>query len=140
MRNFECNEEGYITLNTPWDMFDVLVIPRLAVEQVFGDLPDYQNSGTHAVAHCLFCNHPDTSFHIDCESLHWHCYECGELGHVIGYLMLRDDLEWEDAAHYLAELVGVDPKKLEGTWHFSPDELPRIMRPTKRLRERKSKP
>ena len=90
----------------PDNIIDDIAARSDIVEIVQRYLP-LQRAGTRYKACCPFHKEKTPSFVVNPQTNTFHCFGCGKGGNVFTFVMQMDNLDFPDAARFLARLAGV---------------------------------
>ncbi len=86
---------------------------RIDIVDLIGRYLTLKPSGRNFVGLCPFHNEKTPSFNLNRERQIWHCFGCGEGGHVFAFLMRHENLTFPEAVRQLARECGVEIKEDE---------------------------
>lgn len=81
---------------------------RIDIVDLIGRYLGLKPSGRNFVGLCPFHNEKTPSFNVSRERQIWHCFGCGEGGHVFAFLMRHENLTFPEAVRQLARECGVE--------------------------------
>lgn len=81
---------------------------RIDIVDLIGRYISLKPSGRNSVGLCPFHSEKTPSFNVSRERQIWHCFGCGEGGHVYAFLMRHENLTFPEAVRQLAREVGID--------------------------------
>ncbi len=81
---------------------------RIDIVDLIGRYLSLKPSGRNFVGLCPFHNEKTPSFNVSRERQIWHCFGCGEGGHVFAFLMRHENLTFPEAVRQLARECGVE--------------------------------
>ena len=81
---------------------------RIDIVDLIGRYLSLKPSGRNFVGLCPFHSEKTPSFNVNRERQIWHCFGCGEGGHVYAFLMRHENLTFPEAVRQLARECGVD--------------------------------
>ncbi len=84
---------------------------RIDAVDLIGRYLSLKPSGRNFVGLCPFHNEKTPSFNVSRERQIWHCFGCGEGGHVFSFLMRHENLTFPEAVRQLAQECGVEIKE-----------------------------
>ncbi|MBN6186160.1 DNA primase [Aneurinibacillus sp. BA2021] len=99
-------------------------IPEEIIEQVrskndivdvIGQYVHLKKTGRNYFGLCPFHSEKSPSFAVHPDKQLFRCYGCGESGNVFSFVMKAEGLEFPEAVHNLAQRVGIDIPREEGT-------------------------
>ncbi|MED0674773.1 DNA primase [Aneurinibacillus thermoaerophilus] len=99
-------------------------IPEDVIEQVraqndimdvVGQYVHLKKTGRNYFGLCPFHSEKSPSFAVHPDKQIFRCYGCGESGNVFSFIMKIEGLEFPEAVHNLAQRVGIDIPREEGT-------------------------
>ncbi len=96
---------------------------RIDIVDLIGRYLSLKPSGRNFVGLCPFHNEKTPSFNVNRERQMWHCFGCGEGGHVFAFLMRNENLTFPEAVRQLARECGIEIKDEEGGERGSTETL-----------------
>lgn len=96
---------------------------RIDIVDLIGRYLSLKPSGRNFVGLCPFHNEKTPSFNVNRERQMWHCFGCGEGGHVFAFLMRNESLTFPEAVRQLARECGIEIKDEEGGERGSTETL-----------------
>lgn len=81
---------------------------RIDIVDLIGRYLSLKPSGRNFVGLCPFHSEKSPSFNVNRERQIWHCFGCGEGGHVYAFLMRHENLTFPEAVRQLARECGVE--------------------------------
>jgi DNA primase len=92
---------------------------RIDIVDLVGRYLSLRPSGRNFVGLCPFHTEKTPSFNVNRERQIWHCFGCGEGGHVFTFLMRHENLTFPEAVRQLARECGVEVPEEGGAEHGS---------------------
>ncbi len=81
---------------------------RIDIVDLIGRYLSLRPSGRNFVGLCPFHNEKTPSFNVSRERQIWHCFGCGEGGHVFSFLVRHENLTFPEAVRQLAHECGIE--------------------------------
>lgn len=85
------------------------------IVDVIGQYVHLKKTGRNYFGLCPFHSEKSPSFAVHPDKQLFRCYGCGESGNVFSFVMKVEGLEFPEAVHNLAQRVGIDIPREEGT-------------------------
>lgn len=96
---------------------------RIDIVDLIGRYLSLKPSGRNFVGLCPFHNEKTPSFNVNRERQIWHCFGCGEGGHVFAFLMRHENLTFPETVRQLGRECGVEIKDEEAGEHGGVEDL-----------------
>ncbi|MCB1050089.1 MAG: DNA primase [Acidobacteria bacterium] len=85
-----------------------LIKNQLPLSQLVARYAQLERRGNRMAACCPFHNEKTPSFYVDDNKGFFHCFGCGKGGDLIAFAMEMEQLPFQEALVFLAELAGVE--------------------------------
>ncbi len=108
------------------------LLTRVDIVDVIDARVKLKKKGKNYSACCPFHNEKTPSFSVSQEKQFYHCFGCGVHGNAISFLMDYERLEFVEAIEELANMVGVEVEKEQGSFQSNYSSAPHANKEQKR--------